>query len=341
MSRITAMLETLGRLAIPIGLGISGLQASLYDVDGGERAVMFNRLSGVSEKTIGVGTHFRIPYFQTPYVYDVRTTPRLISTSTGSKDLQTVNLTLRVLSRPDVDQLPHIHQVCRQKGNSISYIHSILAVWIVPFSVGVFSHPSLLLRYDRSPSHQRVAHHHPSSLSLFSLSLSLLQTLGNDFSERVLPSLGNEVLKSVVAQYDAAALITQREFVSRQVREALTTRAREFNIILDDVSITHLNFGAEFTHAIEAKQVAQQEAERSKFLVMKAEQEKIAAITRAEGEAAAAERISEALKDGAALIELRQLDAAKDIADVLSRSRNVTWLPSSSGGSNLLLNLKD
>eukprot|EP00163_Fabomonas_tropica_P026763 TRINITY_DN502_c1_g1_i2.p1 TRINITY_DN502_c1_g1~~TRINITY_DN502_c1_g1_i2.p1 ORF type:complete len:277 (+),score=94.70 TRINITY_DN502_c1_g1_i2:82-912(+) len=276
MSRITAMLETLGRLAIPIGLGISGLQASLYDVDGGERAVMFNRLSGVSEKTIGVGTHFRIPYFQTPYVYDVRTTPRLISTSTGSKDLQTVNLTLRVLSRPDVDQLPHIHQ-----------------------------------------------------------------TLGNDFSERVLPSLGNEVLKSVVAQYDAAALITQREFVSRQVREALTTRAREFNIILDDVSITHLNFGAEFTHAIEAKQVAQQEAERSKFLVMKAEQEKIAAITRAEGEAAAAERISEALKDGAALIELRQLDAAKDIADVLSRSRNVTWLPSSSGGSNLLLNLKD
>ena len=41
-----------------------------------------------------------------------------------------------------------------------------------------------------------------------------------------------------------------------------------------DVSITHLAFGKEFTKAIEMKQVAQQEAERSKFLVMRAEQEK-------------------------------------------------------------------
>jgi hypothetical protein len=39
-----------------------------------------------------------------------------------------------------------------------------------------------------------------------------------------------------------------------------------------DVSITHLNFGSEFTGAIEAKQVQQQRAERAKFIVMKAEQ---------------------------------------------------------------------
>lgn len=39
--------------------------------------------------------------------------------------------------------------------------------------------------------------------------------------------------------------------------------------MLDDVSITHLNFGKEYTAAIEAKQVAQQEAERAKFLVEK------------------------------------------------------------------------
>lgn len=51
---------------------------------------------------------------------------------------------------------------------------------------------------------------------------------------------------------------------------------------LDDVSITTLTFGKEFTAAIEAKQVAAQEAERAKFVVEKAEQDKQSAIIRAQ-----------------------------------------------------------
>jgi prohibitin 1 len=46
-------------------------------------------------------------------------------------------------------------------------------------------------------------------------------------------------------------------------------RAREFNLRLEDVSITHLSFGQEFTNAVEQKQVAQQEAERARFIVEK------------------------------------------------------------------------
>ena len=77
-----------------------------------------------------------------------------ISTTTGSKDMQMVSITLRVLSRPDVDHLPKIYQ-----------------------------------------------------------------SLGLDYDERVLPSIGNEVLKSIVAQFDAAELITQREVVRSWVIE--------------------------------------------------------------------------------------------------------------------------
>ena len=41
----------------------------------------------------------------------------------------------------------------------------------------------------------------------------IYQSLGLDYDERVLPSIGNEVLKAIVAQFDAAELITQREVV--------------------------------------------------------------------------------------------------------------------------------
>jgi hypothetical protein len=70
--------------------------------------------------------------------------------------------------------------------------------------------------------------------------------------------------------------------VSRDIRRILTDRAFYFGILLDDVSITHLTFSKLYEASIEAKQVAQQEAERAKFVVDKALQEKQSAIVRAQ-----------------------------------------------------------
>ncbi|KAJ2758700.1 Prohibitin-1, subunit of the prohibitin complex (Phb1p-Phb2p) [Coemansia nantahalensis] len=270
--------RVLTNVGIALTAGALAVQASIYDVKGGQRAVIFDRIQGVKQTVSGEGTHFLVPVLQRAIIFDVRTRPRLISTTTGSKDMQMVSLSLRVLQRPNIDNLPRLYQ-----------------------------------------------------------------NLGLDYDERVLPSIGNEVLKSIVAQFDASELITQRALVSARIREELMARAQEFNIELEDVSITHMTFGKEFTVAVEKKQIAQQEAERARFVVEKAQQEKMAAVIRAEGEAVAAERISAALaKAGPGLVKLRRIEASREIADTLAAARNVTYLPSASQGSSnhqMLLNL--
>lgn len=154
-------------------------------------------------------------------------------------------------------------------------------------------------------------------------------------------------MKAIVAQFDAAELITQREQVSQRIRTDLMKRAQEFNIALEDVSITHMTFGKEFTRAVEQKQIAQQDAERARFIVERAEQERQANVIRAEGEAESADIISKAVsRAGDGLIQIRRIEASRDIAQTLANNPNVTYLPSGGdgkdGGKNtsLLLGLR-
>ena len=77
-------------------------------------------------------------------------------------------------------------------------------------------------------------------------------------------------LNPFVSRYNAEQLLTQRERVSQEVRDAIVERAKQFHILLEDVSIIHLKYGTEFARAIEEKQVAEQEAERQKFIVQMA-----------------------------------------------------------------------
>ena len=66
------------------------------------------------------------------------------------------------------------------------------------------------------------------------------------YDDVILPSIGNETLKQVVAQFSAKELITNREEVSQQIRTKLQEKANNFGLILDDVSMTELKFSREY-----------------------------------------------------------------------------------------------
>ena len=126
--------DRLGYLGIGlISMGMIGTRF-IFVVDAGEGAVIFNRFKGVQNTVYTEGMHFRIPGVMLPRVFEIRSRPRLISSSTGTKDLQQVDLTLRMLFRPVTAKLPDI-----------------------------------------------------------------LNNVGIDYDDKVLPSIGNEVLKSIVA----------------------------------------------------------------------------------------------------------------------------------------------
>jgi regulator of protease activity HflC (stomatin/prohibitin superfamily) len=117
----------------------------------------------------------------------------------------------------------------------------------------------------------------------------LYKSVGIDYTERIIEPKVQETLKAIVAHYTAEQLIRMRDQVMIEVSDMLTDRLSPYHIVVEThgVSLTNFEFSPEFNQAIEAKQVAQQSAEKQKYILAQAQLEAQTAITAAKGEAEA------------------------------------------------------
>jgi len=115
----------------------------------------------------------------------------------------------------------------------------------------------------------------------------LVREVGTDYERRVVDPAIQEALKAATAQFTAEELITRRPEVSSLIQQVLTERLAPRGVVVETVSITDFNFSAEFARAIEAKQVAEQDALRASRELERARIEAQQQVARAEAEATA------------------------------------------------------
>lgn len=135
---------------------------------------------------------------------------------------------------------------------------------------------------------------------------NLYKTVGMGYETILIAPAAQEVMKSTLAQYTAEELITMRNEVAIALNNSLKAKLEEKGIMIESISIVNLDFSAAYNNAIEAKQVAEQEAKKAEQELQKAkiEAEKKIVEARAEAEALKAQK-QEITSD---LLELRRIE---------------------------------
>ena len=129
-----------------------------------------------------------------------------------------------------------------------------------------------------------------SDLSIASktiLALLILAIVSSFFAIVGAGERGVLMLKAIVAQYTAEEIITKRSEVKAEVDQLLRSRLAIYHIAINDISLVHVHFSERFSGAVEAKQIAEQEAKRAGFMAQKAMREAEVRVNLARGEAEA------------------------------------------------------
>jgi prohibitin 2 len=148
---------------------------------------------------------------------------------------------------------------------------------------------------------------------------------GDPFESLVAPRI-HEALKEVAALQSAEQIVKNREQIKTRALD-LARKKLGTLLVIEDIVIQNIRLTKELEHAIEAKMVQEQEAQRSKYVQQRAQIEADTAVIKARGEAESIRIRGQALKDNPPFVELQIVDRWDGIAPLIIGSGDGVMMP--------------
>ncbi|MBP5202280.1 prohibitin family protein [bacterium] len=166
--------------------------------------------------------------------------------------------------------------------------------------------------------------------------MELHKTLGKAYANR-LQSETESAIKQIVGLYDSEALVSNRGKVEEEATKLLNERLHQLNMKADSVRLVDIEYSKQYENAIEAKQVAEQNAKKEKNITLQEEERSKQKLITAKAEAEAMKIKTDALAQSKSLIEYERVQVEK-----IQANRWNGQLPTNiySGAPLPILNLK-
>ena len=133
--------------------------------------------------------------------------------------------------------------------------------------------------------------------------IEIHKTTGYDYANKLIYPAVIGCAKDVFGKWNATDVIAKREEATEFITKALREKLLPYGIHITLVEILDISFKTKFEDAVEAKQIAEQEANRAKNLTVKIKEEAQQKIIAAEADAKAMEVRAKALEQNKSLVE--------------------------------------
>lgn len=141
----------------------------------------------------------------------------------------------------------------------------------------------------------------------------LYQQVGEDYKNIIISPAIQESVKAAFSQFTAEELTTNRSEVSKLIKEDLSNRLITNGINVLEVSIKDFNFSEQYNKAVEEKAIAQQNVEKAKAELEKAQVENQKKIEDATAEAETMKIQNEQITEN--YLKLKEIEIQKAMID--------------------------